>query len=156
METQSNKTVRHHSAGGFVFYESPKNKTLYVALVKKPDGRFFIPKGHIKKRETPEQAATREIMEELSLKRPPNLIAKIGKIEYVFTLSSEKRKHHKEVDLYLFKVDQKLLLKPLKKENFVEARWIKYEEALQKLSFDADHLRQAKKVYLEYKKSPDK
>ncbi|MEK7498196.1 MAG: NUDIX domain-containing protein, partial [Patescibacteria group bacterium] len=57
--------VKHESAGGFLFFNDQKDG-LMVAIIKKIDDTFYMPKGHIKEGETPEQAATREIMEELS------------------------------------------------------------------------------------------
>ncbi len=51
--------VIHQSAGGFVFYEATDSHILYVALLQKPDGKFYIPKGHIFKNEEPNRAALR-------------------------------------------------------------------------------------------------
>lgn len=66
---ETRDAVYHESAGDYVFCE--ENKTLYVALLKKEDGKYFIPKGHLKVGETAAQAALREIREELCLKDTP-------------------------------------------------------------------------------------
>ncbi len=54
--------IFHKSAGGILFCFS--NNTLRVALVKLAEGIWVSPKGHLKKRETPRQAALREIKED--------------------------------------------------------------------------------------------
>lgn len=142
------KIVKHESAGGFVFYQSPNDGTLYVALVKKPDGGYFVPKGHIKHGETSKEAAIREVMEELSLKTRPKLLTKLGIDSYSFTLPNDHRKHQKKVYFYVYSLNSKVKISPLKEENFVKAKWLTYENALLKLKFDSNNLKKAKRLFL--------
>lgn len=146
-----NDKIIHQSAGGFVFYEAPKDHILYVALLQKPDGKFFIPKGHIQKNEKPEQAAIREIKEELLLKKNLEIIAKIGVNNYSFTLDESGVIHYKNVHLYVFSLPKKEIIKPLESEDFIKAEWLKFNEALEKISFDKDNLLKARQYFYFHK-----
>ena len=143
--------VVHQSAGGFVFYEEPASHILYVALLQKSDGKFYIPKGHIQKNEKSELAALREIKEELMLDKNPKIITKIGKDSYVFTLPNDKRPHYKNVHLYVFNLPQKENIKPLEKEDFISAQWLEFDEALEKIAFDKKNLQKAKQCFYSHK-----
>lgn len=139
--------VIHQSAGGFVFYEALESHILYVALLQKPDGKFHIPKGHILKGEEPEQAALREVKEELMLEKNPKIVAKIGIDSYTFTLPDDERMHYKNVHLYVFKLSSKEEIKPLERENFINAKWLKFNEALEKMAFERENLLRARQLF---------
>ena len=143
--------VVHQSAGGFIFYEDPKSHFLYVALLQKLDEKFFIPKGHLLKGEKPETAALREIREELVLDKNPKVITKIGMDSYSFTLPNDKRMHHKNVHLYVFSFTQKEAIKPLGNEDFINAEWLKFDEALKKITFDKTNLLKARQAFYFHK-----
>lgn len=143
--------VNHQSAGGFVFYESKDSHILYVALLQKPDGKFYIPKGHILIDEKPEQAAIREVREELTLDKNPEIIGKIGIDRYTFTLPDDKRIHYKNVHLYFFGLSQKEDIKPLEREDFIKAEWIEFNEALEKMAFDKENLLKARQCFYFHK-----
>lgn len=143
--------VLHVSAGGFVFYESPDDHILYVALLQKPDGKFFIPKGHILKNEMPENATMREVKEELMLEKEPNIVAKLGVDSYTFTLPNDNRTHCKNVHLYVFVLEQKFPIKPMEREGFIKAEWIKFNDALEKITFDKNNLLKARQHFYFYK-----
>jgi len=139
--------VTHESSGGFVFYESPDNHVLYVALLQKADGKFFIPKGHLLINETPENTAIREIKEELLLEDNPKIVAKLGVDNYTFTLLNDKRIHYKDVHLYVCVLEQKSIIKPLKSEGFIGAKWLKFDDALKKITFDKNNLLKARQYF---------
>ena len=143
--------VIHQSAGGFVFYESEYGHILYIALLQKPDGKFYIPKGHILKNEKPEQAALREIKEELVLDKNPEVVAKIGIDSYSFTLPDDKRMHYKNVHLYVFNLSQKEDIKPLENEDFIKAEWLEFNEAKGKMAFDKENLLKARRCFYFHK-----
>lgn len=147
----SKDKVIHQSAGGFVFYEDSKSHLLYVALLQKSDGKFFIPKGHLLKSECPEMAALREIREELAIDKNPKVIAKIGIDSYSFTLPNDKRIHYKNVHLYVLDCSQKEIIKPLKGEDFIKAEWFKFDEALEKITFDKTNLLKARQYFYFHK-----
>lgn len=132
--------VKHHSAGGFVFYKSLLDGTLFVALVKKATGEYLVPKGHIEQGETPEDAALREIMEELTLAETPQLIGKVGVSSYSFTRPGDRRQHDKDVHLFVFSLPVKAALCPQAEENFIDARWVEFGEALDIISFERKNL----------------
>lgn len=145
----SRNTVYHESSGGYVFCE--ENGKLFVALLKNKDGKYFIPKGHLKLGESPEKAALREIKEELCLNTSPLKIAKVGFIEYVFNKSNDKKNHFKKLHHYVFKLDKKLEIKPLQDEDYVEAKWLKAKDAIQRLEYEKDTLIEAIRIYEGYK-----
>lgn len=139
--------IIHQSAGGFVFYEAPESHILYVALLQKPDGRFYIPKGHIFKNEEPETAAPREVKEELMLEKDPKIVTKISIDSYTFTLPDDERTHYKNVHLYIFELPRKEEIKPLEKEDFISAEWLEFNDALGKLAFDKENLLRARQLF---------
>lgn len=141
--------VVHRSAGGFVFWESSASHALYVALLKKVDGRFYIPKGHILINELPAQAAIREVKEELMLDKDPQIIAPMGVESYSFTLPGDPRVQHKSVYLYVLQLREKEYLRPLESEGFIEANWFEFSEALKRVS--GDDLLKAKQLFYFHK-----
>lgn len=145
------EVVKHESAGGFLFYDS-KKEGLLVALLKKIDDEYYMPKGHLHENETPEKAANREVVEELCLKSEPKLLGKVCTDNYSFTLPNDTRQHFKIVHIYVFCADEKLEIAPLEDENFEVAKWVSIDKAMKILVFDGKNLRKAEEKYLELKK----
>jgi 8-oxo-dGTP pyrophosphatase MutT (NUDIX family)/glycosyltransferase involved in cell wall biosynthesis len=144
--------IKHESAGGFVFFEDSRTHKLFVALLRKPDGHWLIPKGHIRKSEEPQDAAIREVKEELSLKETPETISFLRIDNYSFTLDESDVTHYKNVHLYVFRLNRKLEIKPQIKEGFEAAEWLPFEEAVEKISFDRENLLGARQSFY-YNKS---
>ena len=144
--------IKHESAGGFVFFENDKTHELFVALLRKTDGRYLIPKGHIRKGEKTQDAAIREVREELNLKEIPEIISFLGVDSYTFTLDDSNTTHYKNVYLYVFRLNEKAEIKPKIDEGFETAEWIPFEEAVQKISFDKENLLRARQCFY-YNKS---
>jgi 8-oxo-dGTP pyrophosphatase MutT (NUDIX family) len=142
----STEGIKHESAGGFVFFEDSRTHELFVALLRKPDKRYLIPKGHIKKGEEPEEAAIREIKEELSLKETPETVSFLGINSYSFTSDDSNIIHYKNVHLYVFRLNRRLKINPQTKEGFEAAEWLSFEEAVKKISFDRESLLQARNL----------
>lgn len=138
--------ILHQSAGGFVFYRSHLNE-IYVALLKNEKGKFVVPKGHIQKGEIPEAAALREIKEELGVKAYLKLIGFVGQSRYKFQDYKDKRMHFKRVNLFVFSCKKMAGLVPQKSEGFIDAKWLKVEDALRKLAFDKKLLLKAADIY---------
>lgn len=147
--TTTKNSVFHESAGGYLFSED-KGK-LYVALLEKTDGKYFIPKGHIKRNETPEEAALREIKEELSLEESPTKVAKVGIVKYSFGQLNDNREHVREVHIYVYSVPSKVGIKPLREEDYVNAEWFEIDEALRKLEYEKNTFCEAVSLYKSYK-----
>jgi len=139
--------ILHQSAGGFVFYESQIG-ALYVALLENEKGKFVLPKGHIQEGESAEAAALREIKEELGIKTYLKLIGFAGQSRYRFKDYDDKRIHFKRVNLFVFSSPKMANLSALKKEGFINAKWLKTEDALRKLAFDKKILIKAIDLYL--------
>ncbi len=132
MSINSIPQQNQESAGGIVFYRS-LNK-IETPLLKTIDGNWMIAKGHIKKEELPEQAATREIKEELGIRNNLSLIEKIAEDNFNFSFPGSKKVYFKKVHIFLFEITRKTKLNPAIKEKFTEAKWFSIKEAAQKLS----------------------
>jgi 8-oxo-dGTP pyrophosphatase MutT (NUDIX family) len=141
--------VLHQDAGGFVFYES-ETKHLYVALLKNERGKFVIPKGHIHQGEAPASAATREIKEELGLTGHLSPIGFVGQSRFKYKDYDENKMHFKRVNVFLFFIRKMALLSPQKEEGYIEAKWLKVEDALKKIAFDKVLLQKAIDAYRAY------
>ncbi len=136
--------VYHISAGGYLFCKQ-ENK-VFVALIKDHDGKIVIPKGHLKKDETTEKAALREIKEELGITESPTLNCYIDKIEYSFSMPDDKREHKKQLYIYAFTVPVMCKIQPQTVEGITEAKWVEVTEALNKVSFNRNLLEKAIQV----------
>lgn len=140
--------IKHESAGGFVFFEDPMTHELFVALLRKTDGHYVIPKGHLQKNEKPSAAAIREVKEELSLTGSAlETISFLGVNSYNFTLDDCGTIHHKNVHLYVFRVNKKIDIKPQKEEGFEAAEWFPLDIALEKISFDRNNILKARQSF---------
>ena len=133
--------VYHISAGGYLFCK--KESQVFVALIKDHDGKIVIPKGHLKKDEIPEEAALREIKEELNITETPTLSSYIDKIEYSFSMPDDKREHKKQLYIYAFTVPSMCKLAPQTVEGITEANWVEITDALNNVSFNRDVLEKA-------------
>lgn len=143
-------TVKHESAGGFLFYQEQNSEPL-VAILKKVDDGWYMPKGHIKEGETPEEAASRELVEELSLENEPRLVTKAYVDSYNFNLPNDIRQHSKIVHVFVFEANTKVKVKPEINENFEDAKWFTVSEAMKALAFDQKSLEKAAELYLKTK-----
>jgi 8-oxo-dGTP pyrophosphatase MutT (NUDIX family) len=141
--------ILHQDAGGFVFYES-ENKHLYVALLKNERGKFVIPKGHIQHGEAPAEAAEREIKEELGLEARLSPIGFVGQSRYKYKDYDENKMHFKRVNVFVFFMRKMALLSPQKEEGYIEAKWLKIEDAIKKIAFDKALLNKAINAYRDY------
>ncbi len=142
-----NNQVVHRSAGGFLFFEEKNTYKLYVAILKKDDGKYLIPKGHIKKNENKKQAAERELKEELCINNNLIEISEIDVDSYEFNMPNDNKIHVKYVDLFVFYTEKKLEIKPLTSEGFIKAEWLEFYDAFDKLSFDKENLLKARHLF---------
>jgi 8-oxo-dGTP pyrophosphatase MutT (NUDIX family) len=97
-------------------------------MLKKKNGDWVLPKGRIEKGETLEETALREVKEETNVEA--EIYDYIGVTTYSF---SNYWTHYelveKSVSWYLMRYI-KCELKPLRKEGFVEAKFVDLEEVL--------------------------
>ena len=139
--------VFHESAGGYVFFNDFRRNNLYIAVLKKKDGKFYIPKGRIKKGENPKEASLREIKEELGIKTKLEEIGKVGINKYSFFIGNNKKENKKKVHLYAYFSKEKIKIKPLRREDFIKAEWMVISRAKKKISFDKTSLQEAISIF---------
>lgn len=113
--------MKEVSAGGVVFNAEK------ILLLKKFNGGWVLPKGHVKKGEVISETAIREVKEETGV------TAEIG--EYIDSITYEyynfkaMKRLKKTVHWFVMYSDDMHLI-PLNEEGFNEARYIDYEKAI--------------------------
>lgn len=111
------------SAGGIVLAKT--QSIWHVLLIQDINKSWTFPKGLIEPNENPQEAAEREISEEIGL---TNLtyVSTLGTIQYMYRRNGLIRK---TVHYFLFQSDTQAPLKPQREEGISEARWVALEEA---------------------------
>ncbi len=128
------KPEQHVSAGGLV-YRPQTAGAIQVVLISRLGGKVWcLPKGHVEKGETFEQAAQREVKEETGL--VAEVVSPLGDVQYGYYDKWEKKKISKTVHFFL------LLYKMGDVDNHDrevdEARWFSIEEALTKITYSSE------------------
>ena len=132
MPTNSNPATPErrvaYSAGG-VIYRSDANG-LQIAMIATNGGeRWGLPKGHVRRGETAEAAAAREIAEETGLNG--EVQRHLATIEYWFRAGPTRI--HKYVDFFLLRYTDGALVH--QEAEVDDARWFSLDEALLRASF---------------------
>jgi diadenosine hexaphosphate hydrolase (ATP-forming) len=122
------KAQREFSSGGVVLRRH--GGSLRVLLIKDGYSRWTWPKGNIDAGETPREAASREIAEEVGIKSV-KILERLGKTEYYYKLKG--RLVFKTVYLYLCETRQKKLT--IQTSEIETGRWLSPEEALKKVDY---------------------
>lgn len=125
------------SAGGVAFRRVDSGLELVIVSVR-PSLRWQLPKGIVDPGETPEIAAIREVSEEAGVET--ELLELIETVEYWYqrVQYGKRIRYHKFVHFYLLQYlggdvsdhDREV----------AEARWVSFEEALEKLAFKSERL----------------
>jgi 8-oxo-dGTP pyrophosphatase MutT (NUDIX family) len=122
--------VREAEAGGVV-YRITKSGKLQIALFQDVRDRWTIPKGHLEEGETAQEAAIREISEEIGL-FGIEPICWLGKVN--FRYRRENTLVIINMQTYLFKAGHD---ENLKKEEWMhDVRWFDFDEAITKIAYD--------------------
>lgn len=120
-----------YSAGGVIYRISVDQ--IEVALIATKDGgRWGLPKGHVRRGETAEQAAAREIAEETGL--TGQVMIHLATIEYWFRAGPARI--HKYVDLFLLRYITGEVTP--QQSEVDDARWFPLDEALRLASFERE------------------
>lgn len=133
------KTEHHRSAGGLVVCGSR------ILLISTQAGRRWqLPKGHIERGESPEQAAIREVQEETGV--TGRVVAALPGIEYWF-VERGSRRVHKRVDYFLLTYlsgDAG----DFDRQEVSGAEWFSWDDGIAKLSFENERhvVEQARKI----------
>lgn len=128
------RVVEETSAGGLVVQGNAGRVEVAVIARINRAGRleWCLPKGHLEGRETPAQAAVREIAEETGILG--EVVAKIGTIDYWFTV--EGRRIHKTVHHYLLdSVGGHLTIENDPDAEAVDVAWVPMDELGGRLAF---------------------
>ena len=122
-------TEMEFSSGGVVIKKGDGD--FKVLLIKDGYGHWTWPKGNIEKDESSQDAAIREIAEEVGL-RKISLLDKIETIRYFYRLKGKLR--FKTVYIYLFETNGNERLKVLHRE-INDAKWLAQDEALERIEY---------------------
>lgn len=117
--------VQVRSAGGVVVQRPGDN--LLVALMRSHYGTWVFPKGRIESGETAEEAARREVEEEVGLTEL-KLKCPLGRTEHEFDCDGTA--YRKRVDWFLFEASAEAELRPDAAENVLDSGWFRPEKAL--------------------------
>ncbi|MTI65651.1 MAG: NUDIX hydrolase [Firmicutes bacterium] len=113
---------REVSSGGVVVFGNA------ILLLKKYNGDWVLPKGRVEENENIRQAATREVLEESSVKG--EIIKYLGEINYTFRNNTETGQEliNKTVHWFLMQTRSMDCI-PQKKEGFIDARFVHVDRA---------------------------
>lgn len=114
-----------HSAGGVVIRRH--RQRLSVALMRDDYGHWVFPKGGLEAGENPEEAARREVSEEVGL-ADLRLIRPLGHSEHEFERSGEC--FRKRVDWFLFEAPEDAELRPDPTERVLDGGWFSLHKAM--------------------------
>lgn len=120
---------REFSAGGIVLRK--KDRGVEVLLIKDAYGRWTWPKGNIEPEEKSQEAALREIKEEVGLENV-RILEKVGRNNYFYRLKEDLI--FKTVFFFLVEASPNERLK-VQKSEIEDARWFKPGLALKTVEY---------------------
>lgn len=147
-----------YSAGGVVFRITASH--IEIAFLLDPFQKWTFAKGHIEPGEKVEDAAMREVREEMGVKKI-RLISPLGRIDWWFK-ERRARAHspkgalvHKFAHYFLMQVPEKTKLSAQKSERIYEVRWVPLDEAIKLSSYEdvKPVLKKAVAILKSYQKS---
>lgn len=135
MSSRPKKLVPNHrtaySAGG-VIYRILIDHVEVALIATNGGGRWGLPKGHVRRGETAEAAATREIAEETGLEG--QVVRHLATIEYWFRAGPSRV--HKYVDLFLLRYVNGDLAP--QETEVDDVRWFRIDDAVRLASFERE------------------
>ncbi|MGC9048919.1 MAG: NUDIX domain-containing protein [Patescibacteria group bacterium] len=133
---EKRKIIEHTSASAVIYFLI--NKEIKILMLKKKDGKWVLPKGHIERGESPSRAALREAKEEVGLERGKT-VRHVMTDRYTFRPNYGFATHIKKVFIYLIK-GSKIRPRALQYEGFTEVGIFLPEEAVKKASFGSERV----------------
>ena len=118
-----------YSAGGLIL--TPNKNNWQILLMRDMNGVLTFPKGMIEKDEDPEDAARREIREEVAIENL-QLLRHLSTIEYYY---KRKGTVHKRVMYFLFLSKTRQKPRVQRKEGITEARWMSFHDAISAVGY---------------------
>lgn len=104
-----------------------------MALIRSATGDWVFPKGLIEEGEQPEEAARREIAEEIGLKGL-TLRGPLGPTEHEFERDGKRFRNH--LDWFLYQAEPEAVMSLDPAEEVLECGWFTPRQALSILSFE--------------------
>ena len=115
------------SSGGVVVHPSGNQ----VLLVSSKVGRrgWGFPKGHIRERESPAEAAKREIEEEAGLERKHlSLLCRLSTVRQVINYTRFQESVERETIFFLFSSNSKIISTQREDDAHDDVRWVPWDE----------------------------
>jgi len=133
--------IEHVSAGGVLYHQG---KVYLIKKIKRDE--WQLPKGHVKKYETIQQTAIREVQEETGY--VDVLITDLNPATTEYTFEKDGEMHHKIVYFYEMQAKSLYRLENTQDEGEgLDGEWVERKEVINKLS----HLNE-KEIYTEIEK----
>ena len=129
------RVITHRTAGGIIFRRAQNLEFLVVKQIRwTGEIQWVCPKGHLEEGERAQDAAIREVAEEVGIQNIRN-IKYIGDQRYSYR--EEGKENEKVVSWYLMEVGKEIEFVLNTKEGFVEAKWLPYEAAKSQFSYES-------------------
>ncbi len=126
------------SAGGIVFKKTRRG--IFFAMLKDSYGKWTFPKGHVRRGESHEKAAEREVGEEMGIHNM-HRIKKLGTIDIWFRdrFVFKGKLIHKYIHYFLFEVTDNIRLRPPKPkkggEKIQGVAWVPAQDVMNRSNY---------------------
>jgi len=124
------KGIWHNSAHVWIF-----NSKKQILLQKRGKKVMNFPgffdtsaAGHVSSKETPEQAASRELKEEIGINRAPQELKKIGIIKETTIIKKDKYNNKEFMHIFLCKYDKDITVLEVQKKEVNKIEWMDIKE----------------------------